>query len=130
MTQMDTDKKVEKDPQTFAILGAAMEVHSVLGSGFLEAVYQEALAVEFAERLIPYEREVAIPIKYKWETLYCTYRADFVCYGEIIIEFKAIERITSVEEAQVLNYLKATGFKRALLLNFFPQRLAYKRFVF
>ena len=107
-----------------------MEVHSVLGSGFLEAVYQEALAVEFAERVIQYEREVAIPIKYKWETLSCTYRADFVCYGEIIIELKAIERITSVEEAQVLNYLKATGFKRALLLNFFPQRLAYKRFVY
>lgn len=73
-------------PQTYAIIGAAMEVHRELGCRFLEAVYQEALAIELDERLILFRTEVALPVTYKHETLSCAYRADFICYREIIVE--------------------------------------------
>ncbi len=106
-----------------------MEVHGQLGHGFLEPVYQEALAVELAQRGISAQREVAIPVRYKGVTLSCAYRADFVCFDEILIELKALERLTSREYAQVLNYLKATGLKRGLLLNFGTLRLQYERIV-
>ena len=119
----------KRDPQTYAITGAAMEVHRVLGPGFLEAVYQEALAVELDEQLIPFKREVALSVTYKWETLACGYRADFVCYDEVLVELKAIERLTEIEMAQVINYLKATGLRRALLLNFAAPSLECKRIV-
>ncbi len=118
-----------RDPETFAIIGAAMEVHRELGAGFLEPVYQEALAIEFHGRAIPYEREVDLQIAYKEARLDCTYRADFVCYGGVIVELKALRAISSVEEAQLLNYLKATGIERGLLLNFGAPRLDYKRMV-
>jgi len=119
----------ERDPQTFAILGAAMEVHTQLGHGFLEAVYQEALAREFSLRRIPFEREVELVVAYKGEPLVCRYRADFICYGEVIVELKALAVIGTGEEAQVLNYLKATGKQRALLINFGASSLKYKRLV-
>src|SRR5262245_3011772 len=109
MSQMDADNK---DPQTYAIIGAAMEVHSVLGSGFLEPVYQEAVTLELTTRGIPFKREVALPITFKSVVLSTFYRADFICYGNIIVEIKAIGRLTHIELAQVLNYLKATGFSR------------------
>ena len=119
----------EHDPQTYAIIGAAMEIHRQLGHGFLEAVYQEAAVIEFPLRRIPFEREVSLPIKYKNILLSTHYRADFVCYSEIIIEFKALSRLSNVEEAQLLNYLKATGLKRGLLINFGVSSLQYKRLV-
>lgn len=119
-----------KDPQTYAIIGAAMEVHRELGHGFLEAVYQEALAQEFTDRQIPFEREVSLPVAYKGRRLPCWYRADFVCCGEIIVELKALSELTGVDEAQVINQLKASGLHRALLLNFGAPSLQYKRFVF
>lgn len=119
----------ERDPQTYSIIGAAMEVHRQLGSGFLEPVYQEAFAVELGERGVPFCREVLVPIQYKGRILACTYRADFICYGEVLVELKAISRITHVEIAQVLNYLKATGLKRALLINFGGQSLEFERIV-
>jgi len=119
-----------KDPQTYAIIGAAMEVHTQMGHGFLEGVYQEALAIEFSMRSIPFERESEISITYKGEPLACKYRADFVCFGEVIVELKALSALTSVEEAQVLNYLKATGYQRALLINFGAPSLHTRRFVF
>ncbi len=117
----------ERDPQTYAIIGAAMEVHKQLGHGFLEAVYQCAAEVEFVQRQIPFEKEASLPIRYKGLLLPTHYRADFVCYSEIIVEFKALSRLSTIEEAQVLNYLKATGFRRGLLLNFGASSLQYKR---
>jgi len=124
------EKMIEpKDPQTYAVIGAAMEVHTQLGYGFLEGVYQEALAIEFALRSIPFVRETDIPVSYKGELLACRYRADFVCFGEVIIEVKALKALSSVEEAQVLNYLKATGYQRALLINFGAPSLQTKRLV-
>ena len=119
----------ERDPQTYAIIGAAMEIHRQLGHGFLEAVYQEAALVEFPLKDIPFEREVSLPIKYKNVILPTHYRADFVCFSEVIVEFKALSRLSTVEESQLLNYLKATGLKRGLLINFGTTSLQYKRLV-
>jgi GxxExxY protein len=120
---------IERDPQTFAIIGAAMEIHRQLGPGFLEPVYQDAAAIEFPAQQIPFEREVLLPIKYKSTILPSRYKADFTCFSEIVVEFKALTRLSSIEESQVLNYLKATGFKRGLLLNFGAASLQYKRLV-
>ncbi len=116
------------DPKTFAIIGAAMEVHRVLKEGFLEAVYQEALAVEFIERRVPFRREVEIPIIYRGQQLACGYRADFVCYGDVLVELKAIRRVTDIESAQIIHYLKATGIKKGLLINFGGSSLEHRRF--
>ncbi len=118
------------DQQTYAIIGAAMEVHRQLGAGFLEPVYQHALAIEFSARSVPFVQEVELTVYYKGEQLACSYRADFVCYDEVIVELKALKAITGVEDAQLLNYLKATGLGRGLLLNFGSPRLEFKRLVF
>ena len=120
---------IERDPQTYAIIGAAMEIHRRLGHGFLEPIYQDAAVIKFPLQQIPFEREVTLPIKYRNIILPSRYRADFVCFSDIIVEFKALARLSSVEEAQVLNYLKATGFRRGLLLNFGASSLQYKRLV-
>ncbi|HTY21759.1 MAG TPA: GxxExxY protein, partial [Desulfomonilaceae bacterium] len=88
MSQMTADSR---DGQTHAIIGAAMEVHRQLGPGFLEAVYQQALEIEFLARSIPFEREVELPVYYKSQLLGCSYRADFVCYHEVIVESKALK---------------------------------------
>src|SRR5947209_282816 len=106
-----------------------MEVHRQLGSGFLEAVYQQALALEFGARSIPFGQEVELPILYKGRPLACSYRADFVCYGTVIVELKAISELTPREQSQVINYLKASRFSRGLLLNFGVSKLQYKRLV-
>ena len=119
----------ERDPQTYAIIGAAMEIHRQLGHGFLENVYQEAAVIEFPLRQVPFQREVALPFRYKNILLPTHYRADFFCFSEIIVEFKALSRLSSVEEAQLLNYLKATGLKRGLLINFGVASLQYQRLV-
>jgi GxxExxY protein len=119
-----------RDKQTHAIIGAAMEVHRQLGHGFLEAVYHKAHAMEFNALTIPFSHEVDLPVYYKGERLDCSYRADFVCYNEVIVELKALKAISGIEEAQLLNYLKATGLERGLLLNFGCPRLEFKRFVF
>jgi GxxExxY protein len=117
-----------KDPETYSILGAAMEVHRELGSGFLEAVYQDALEKEFLTRKTPFSREVPVHVYYKSEILNARYRVDFVV-GSCLVELKSQPRIGEVETAQVLNYLKATGLKKALLLNFGRESLEYRRFV-
>jgi GxxExxY protein len=118
----------ERDPQTHAIIGAAMEVHRQLGRGFLEAVYHEALVVEFAVRTIPFSRELELPIYYKGDRLACFYRADFVCFENIVVELKALSDLTGVERAQIINYLKATNYQRGLLFNFGVKRLQFERF--
>ncbi len=115
--------------ESFKIIGACMEVHKVLGCGFLEAVYQEALAIEFERRKIPYEQEKSLHIQYKKRLLKKTYDADFVCYEKIIVEIKAIGELHSSNIAQTLNYLKATDFKLGLLVNFGATSLHYKRIV-
>jgi GxxExxY protein len=120
---------VERDARTHAIIGAAPEVHRALGPGFLEAVYQEALAKEFGLRSIPFRMQYEIPVFYKGDRLSTTYRADFTCFESIILELKAIRQMTVIEEAQVLNYLKASGLRVALLLNFGTPSLQQKRFV-
>lgn len=120
---------MKRDPQTFAIIGAAMEIHRILGHGFLERVYQEAMEHEFVARQIPYSREIEVAVVYKGKKLNCDYRADYICYGEIIVELKATGSLTSKDEAQLLNYLKATGYKRGVLINFGSPSLEYKRIV-
>jgi GxxExxY protein len=127
ITQMDADSR---DPQTHAIIGTAMEVHQQLGPGFLEAVYQEALAIELTERGIAYQQQLELPVFYKGRRLSCTYRADFVCYESVIVELKALQALPGQEEAQIINYLKATRLERGMLLNFGRSRLEFKRFVF
>jgi len=123
------DDSRERDPQTFAIIGAAMMVHSELGRGFLEPVYQEAMERELRHQDIPFNREHLLPVYYRDEPLTIRYRADFLCYDEVIVELKALPQITGTEESQVINYLKAARKVRALLLNFGAPRLEYKRFV-
>ena len=123
------DDKGGQDPKTYAIVGAAMEVHRLLGNGFLETAYQEALEQELRARDIPDLRETELPILYKGQRLKTVYRPDFICFDCVIVELKAMVRLGEIEEAQVLNYLKISKFPVGLLLNFGSRSLGIKRFV-
>jgi GxxExxY protein len=132
---MDTEGQTEElaihghDEQTQLIIGAAIGVHRKLGCGFLEQVYQEALSIEFDRRGVSYRREVELPIRYDGVLLRCSYKADFICFESVIVELKALAKLTTIEHSQVLNYLKATGLRRALLINFGGARVECKRLV-
>jgi GxxExxY protein len=119
----------QNDPDTYLILGAAIEVHRTLGPGFLEAVYQAALRKEFNARGILARREAEIPVFYKGERLEVGYRADFLCEPGIIVELKAQRSVGAIEDAQVLNYLRAAGLRKGLLLNFGEPYLRIRRYV-
>jgi GxxExxY protein len=92
-----------RDPRTYAIIGAAMEVHKVLGSGYLEAVYHEALMIEFVERQIPFLHEADVPIYYKGKPLKTPYRADFICFDSVIVEKKTAKNLLELHHAQIIN---------------------------
>ena len=113
--------------EVFRIVGAAMEVSSELGAGFLEAIYQEALAIELDIREIPFVRQSPVRVTYKGQTLAKQYIPDFICFDQVIVEIKALTQLTSIEDAQLLNYLKATGKPVGLLLNFGNPKLEWKR---
>jgi len=115
--------------ETYLIIGAAMEVHNELGSGFLEPVYQEAFEMELTNQKIPHKREKTINIYYKNEKLKKEYSADFFCFDKIIVELKALNELNSDHESQLLNYLTATNSKVGLLINFGTKSLQYKRMV-
>ena len=120
---------MERDQQTYAIIGAAMKVHQELGCGFLEAVYQDALEIELTTQNIPFRREQKIAVFYCGQELKSYYIADFICYESTIVELKALSDLSGREKAQVLNYLKATGLKKALLINFGKESLEFQRYV-
>ena len=104
--------------ESYNIVGAAFEVYNKMGHGFLEAVYQECLELEFKKRGIPYEREKDIKLYYDGHELKQSYRADFVCYDKIIVELKAVSALDDAHHAQIYNYLRATNMKLGILLNF------------
>ena len=115
------------EKETAEILNACMAVHNELGNGFLEAVYQEALAIEFDERGLPYKREVKIPIFYKGRKFDKEYFADFICFDKIIVELKCLSRIVSANKGQVINYLHGTKLEVGLLVNFGEPSLKWER---
>lgn len=116
--------------EVYAIVGAAIEVHRELGYGFLESVYHQALNIELNKRDVPFASEQKLPVYYKGKRLDADYRADFICYEKVIVELKAMDRLTSREEGQLLNYLKATKLQVGLLINFGSKGLLdWKRMV-
>ncbi len=116
--QHEPHERVLFPEEVFQIQGAIFEVNGQMGAGFLEAVYQECLAIEFRARGIPFQADVPLGLTYKGQTLRQGYRADFVCFGRIIVELKALGALGPEHRAQVLNYLRATGFRLGLLVNF------------
>ena len=126
---MNANKRelIYKD-EVYSIVGAAMNVSKELGCGFLEAVYQEALEMEFTDCNMPFEPQKRINISYKNRMLKREYVADFICYDKIIVEIKAIKSITEIEEAQLLNYIKATKLPLGLIINFGHPKMEWKRY--
>ena len=123
---MTTSTDIQFQQEVFDIIGAAMEVHNHLGRGFLELVYHDALNVELGLRGIPYETEKPIVINYKGQPLERTYKADLVCYDNIVVELKSVEKLKTEHTAQLLNYLKATNLPLGILINFGEPTLKYK----
>ncbi len=112
------DTETQRDPLSETVLGAAIEVHRNLGPGSLESAYEECLCHELSIIKIPYERQKELPIEYKGVNLDCGYRLDVVVEGKLILELKACENLLPIHEAQLLTYLKLTGIKVGLLINF------------
>jgi GxxExxY protein len=129
ISQMESDRARIRDPESHAVIGAAIRVHQELGHGFLEGVYQEALELELKRCGVPFICQVVFPLHYRGTPLRSTYRADLVCYGSMIVELKALRHTGPSDEAQVINYLKASKLTKALLLNFGAPSLGYRRLV-
>ena len=115
--------------ESYAIIGAAMKVHSTLGCGFTEKVYQDALAVEFNKNKIPFQREVELHVVYDDIELPSTFIPDFICYDKIIVELKAVRELDDMHRSQAYNYAKVSGYQLALLVNFGEPSLTYERLV-
>lgn len=123
------DRELFLKDEVYAVVGAAIEVSNVLGAGFLEAVYQEALALELKDRRIPFVEQPTLGVSYKGSKLAKAYIPDFLCFDQLIVEIKALNKLSSNEEAQLLNYMKASGMQVGVLLNFGSPRLEWKRMV-
>src|SRR5262245_1035556 len=117
------------DHRTYSIIGAAMEVHRLLGCGFVESVYQKALEIELESRSIPFRSQEEVRVYYKGCPLDAYYKPDLICFNEVVVELKALGRLSSVEESQIINYLKVTGLQTGLLLNFGTRSLEKRRFI-
>lgn len=114
--------------ETFRVRGAIFDVHTTMGPGFLEAVYQECLALEFSARGIPFAAQKLLALEYKGRALRQTYAADFVCFDKIVIELKVARVLAPEHRAQVINYLRATGIRVGLLVNFGEAEAKIERF--
>ena len=123
------NKSILLKEESYKIIGACMTVHTELGCGLLEAIYQEALEEEFKMQSLPYSREKPLEVFYKNKKLNKQYQADFICYGKIIVELKALSSLDTSHESQLINYLNITKSKVGLLINFGNKSLEYKRFV-
>lgn len=115
------------DPETYSIIGAAMEVHRDLGRGFLESVYRSAMHLELESRRVPFQAEVRLPVVYKDHILPVSFRADLLCYGDVVVELKAVPALGVADLAQLGNYLRASRCSRGILLNFGASSLEYRR---
>jgi GxxExxY protein len=113
-----TEKVKNVNELTELVIGCAIEVHRTLGPGLLESAYEICFCRELSLRGIPFERQVAIPVEYKGVKLDCGYRADLIVAGKILVEIKAVDQLAPIHEAQLLSYLKLTGLKVGLLINF------------
>lgn len=127
MEFQNTNSNLLFKEESYQIIGAAMEVHRLLGCGFVEAVYQEALEKEFSLRGIPFEREKELTVSYKGNTLTKTFKADFVCYNKIILELKAVKEFADEHYAQIYNYLRASRMDLGLLINFGTASIEFQR---
>lgn len=127
MLTQQNDNNILFKEESYKIIGAAMEVHRLLGCGFVEQIYQEALEKEFILRKIPYEREKELNVIYKGTTLTKTFKADFICYGKIILELKAVKEFADEHYAQIYNYLRASGMDLDILINFGSASIEYER---
>ena len=114
----EVHEKILFPEECYAIQGAIFDVYREMGCGFLEAVYQECLEHELILRKIPFESQKVLALTYKGSALTQTYKPDLICYGKIIVELKAVKEVVSEHQAQLLNYLKATGMHLGLLVNF------------
>ena len=127
MELQNTNSNILFKEESYRIIGAAMEVHRVLGCGFVEAIYQEALEKEFALRNIPFEREKELSVNYKGNTLSKSFKADFICYNKIILELKAVKEFADEHYAQIYNYLRASGMDLGILINFGTASIEFER---
>ena len=126
----ENDNLIMFKDESYQIMGACFEVYKEKGNGFLEAVYQECLSIEFADQNIPFIEKPKIRLNYKGRELKQTYEPDFLCFGEIIIEIKTTKQLANEHKAQVINYLKSTDKQLGLLVNFgYHPKIEYERFV-